>query len=221
MPSALPEPPPPPSAEQPPPGWGVDELTKYIDIARHNQWATFANKPIVRQKLIAIDAQLVAVSKDWLNPQSEIAASLLLRCHSAFRAAAGHALAGEVADCFPSCRAMLEYAAYAVHVYRAPNLGMVWLKRHDDEAATEAQKNAFSHRKVFAAVKKANRHAGERFEDLYQKTIDFGGHPNQRAILGNLEVVEVKGRRVMRSILQHADGLQLDFGLTAVARCGL
>ena len=117
---------------EPPPGWADDELTKYLETADRNQQATFVRKRAATAKLIDIDAQFVTVSKDWLNPESEIAAFLLLRCHSAFRAAAGRAMAGEVADCFPQCRAMLEYAAYAVHVYRNPELGEVWLRRHDD-----------------------------------------------------------------------------------------
>lgn len=205
----------------PPPGWGDDELTKYFDAARSNQWATFWNKrPIVR-KLIAIDAQFLTISKDWLNPQSEIAAFLLLRCHAAFRAASGLATAGQVAETYLLCRAMLEYAAYAVHVYRDAPLGMVWLNRHKDAASMEAQKNAFSHRKVLASVTAANLHAGKRFEDLYQRTIDFGGHPNERSVTGNMKMVDEPGKRTMLSIMQHGGGVQLDHALKCVAQCGM
>jgi len=122
--------------KNPPPGWGRDELTKFFDNARINQWATFWNK---RSKLIAIDAQLVWASKDWLNPASEIAVFLLLRCHAAFRTSGGLAIAGHVAETFVQCRAMLEYAAHAVHIYRDPPLGTVWLNRHQDPASMEAQ----------------------------------------------------------------------------------
>jgi hypothetical protein len=56
------------------------------------------NKPIYR-KLTAIDGLFAMISKDWLNPDDEISAMLLLRCHSAFRAAVGLAAAGQVAEC--------------------------------------------------------------------------------------------------------------------------
>ncbi|MGC2408910.1 MAG: hypothetical protein WA441_02595 [Methyloceanibacter sp.] len=55
-----------------PPGWGTDELTKFLDSAHSNQWATFWNKRGATEKLIAIDAQFVNVSKDWLDPESHI-----------------------------------------------------------------------------------------------------------------------------------------------------
>jgi hypothetical protein len=73
---------------------------------------------------------------------------------------------------------MLEYAAYAVHIHRDPGLGKVWLDRHQGPVSMKAQKNAFSHRKVAASISAA------RFEDMYQRTIDFGGHPNERSVMG-------------------------------------
>ena len=75
------------------------------------------NKPIY-WKLAAIDNLFATISKGWLNPDDEIAAMLLLRCHSAFRIAAGLAAAGQVAESFPMNRTVLEYAAYALHLHR-------------------------------------------------------------------------------------------------------
>lgn len=204
-----------------PPGWGSDELTKFFDAARHNQWATFANKRIVTEKLIPLDALLVRVSKDWLNPENEITAFMLLRCHAAMRSAAGLAMAGQAAEAFVQARSMLEYAAYAVHLHRTPALTEVWLGRHENAKAMQAQKQAFMHRAVADSVKAANRHAGKRFEDLYQLTIDLGGHPNERAITGNLKRVVEPDKRTMLAIMLHGNGLELDHALTIVARCGM
>jgi hypothetical protein len=206
------------TSTNPPPGWGTDELTKFLDAARSNQWGTFWNKRSAAGKLIAIDAQFIKASKDWMNPQSEIAALLLIRCHAAFRAATGLAMAGQAAEAYVQCRAMLEYAAYAVHIYRDPALGTLWLNRHQD---MEAQKIAFSHRKVLVSVTAANAHVGKRFEDLYQLTIDFGGHPNERSVTGNMKMVKEPGKATMIAIMQHGDGVELDLALKSVARCGM
>jgi hypothetical protein len=203
-----------------PPGWAEDELTQFLDAARDNQWATFANKPMAK-KLIAIDSQFGKVSKGWLNPDSEIAALLLLRCHAAFRTASGLAMAGQAPEANVQCRAMIEYAAYAVHIHRSPPLAKVWLDRHEDATSMEKQKNAFSHRKVLASVKAANVHAGKRFEDFYQRTIDLGGHPNERSVTGNMQIVEEPGKRTMLAIMQHGDGTALDFAQKTVAQCGM
>lgn len=210
-----------PADTSPPPGWGTDELTKFLDGARSNQWGTFWNKQSVVGKLIAIDAQLVAASKDWLNPQSEIAAFLLVRCHAAFRAAAGLAMAGQAAEAYVQCRSTLEYAAYAVHIDSNRSLETVWLNRHQDEVSITAQRTAFLHGKVLASVTAANVDAGKRFEDLYQRMIDLGGHPNERSVTGNMTMIKGTDRRIMLSIMQHGDGVELDHALKSVAQCGM
>ena len=72
-----------------PPGWAADELTKFLQETHQQQYATFHNKKQAVGLLIAIDELFVRVSKNWLNPASEVVAMLFLRCHAAFRAAAG------------------------------------------------------------------------------------------------------------------------------------
>jgi hypothetical protein len=208
----------PPNA--PPPGWGADDLTKFWDAARCNQFGTFVNKPIYR-KLTAVDGLFATISKDWLNPDGEIGAMLLLRCHSAFRTAAGLAAAGQVAESFVMNRALLEYAAYALHLHRNADVRIIWLDRHKDAASMEASRNALSHNKVKKTIEAANQHAAERFETLYQGAIDFGAHPNERSVTGNMKIVEDEGRRVMLAIMQHGDGPQLDAALVGTARCGM
>jgi len=209
------------SAVAKPPGWGTDELTKFIDAAHRNQYATFHTKRPATQRLVAIDGEFAKVTQSWMNPPSEILAMLLVRCHGAFRTAASLAMAGQAVETYVQCRAMLEFAAYALHIHRDPSLGLVWLDRHQSPSQMAAQKTAFAHGKVAASVRAANRHAGKRFEELYQRTIDFGGHPNERSVTGNMKMVEETDRRVMLAILLHADGPELDMALKTVAQCGM
>ena len=130
-------------------------------------------------------------------------------------------MAGQACEAMTVCRVMLEFAAYALHMHRAPTLEMVWLDRHNDDASTKKQKKAFAHVAVLASVKAANRHAGDRFENLYQRTIDFGGHPNERSVTGNMKMVKEPGKRTMMAIGQHGDGLALDHALKSVAQGGV
>ncbi len=44
--------------KDPPPGWGDDEITKFVDMARTNAYATFANLPVEYGKLAQIDRAL-------------------------------------------------------------------------------------------------------------------------------------------------------------------
>jgi hypothetical protein len=97
----------------------------------------------------------------------------------------------------------------------------VWLNRHQDEAGMKASKKAFQHVAVAASVVAANQHAGKRFEDLYQRTIDWGGHPNERSVTGNMRVIKEPDRRVMLAIMLHGDGVALEMALKTVAQCGM
>lgn len=203
-----------------PPGWGKDELSKFLQAARDNQNATFFLKRAETDLLIAIDAEFVKVSASWINPPSEILAMLFLRCQAAFRTASGLAMSGQAAEAYVQCRAMLEYAAYAVHIHLDPSRGMAWLNRHQGAAGMKASKDAFKHIDVAASVTKANRHAGKRFEDMYQKMIDWGGHPNERSVTGNMKIIQEPDRRVMLAIMQHGDGVQLLHALKTAAGCG-
>lgn len=85
-------------------GWGRDELTRFIDLARANQYATFVHKGPVVDRLIALDRCFMTISADWTNPQGRVPANLFLRTHSAFRAAAAAAMAGQTAETYPLSR---------------------------------------------------------------------------------------------------------------------
>jgi hypothetical protein len=204
-----------------PPGWGNDELSKFLEETHQNQYGAFHNKKHEVGLLIAIDDLFVRVSKNWLNPPSEIEAMLFLRCHAAFRAAAGEAMAGQVIESYRQCRGILENAAYAVHIHHSPALERVWLDRHLGEDNMKASRRAFNHDKVVASVTAANMHAANRFEELYQRTIDFGGHPNERSVTGSMKITKEPGRRVMRAIMLHGDDAALAMALKSVAQCAM
>jgi hypothetical protein len=51
-----------------PPLWGNDELSKFLDDAHQNQYATFVKKRDAMTKLVDIDAQFAKVTKGWLSP---------------------------------------------------------------------------------------------------------------------------------------------------------
>ena len=77
-----------------------------------------------------------------------------------------------------------------------------------------ASRKAFQHVDVLTSVEVANRHAAQRYESIYQRTIDFGGHPNERAVTGNMKMrTQENGSREMLAILIDGHGIQLDLAL--------
>ena len=117
----------------PPQHWGNDELTKFLDSVHKNQFATFVQKPETK-RIIGIDESFVRVLEEWINPRDLTAALLMFRAHSAYRAAASCAFSGQSAELHSLLRLMLEQWGYANLINRKPELGEVWLNRHESDA---------------------------------------------------------------------------------------
>lgn len=204
-----------------PPGWGRDDLSAFLEAARANQFASFANKSERYRRLAAIDEIFVRAAKNWTNPKDMLAALLFLRCHSAFRAACGLAMAGQTVEATAMHRACLETAAYALHINRNAGLGRVWLDRHQDKASLKRVRKEFAIEKVRATIVRCNRHAAERFDRLYQRAIDFGGHPNERSVTGNMEIERLPDRALLKAVYLQGDGVPLEAALKTTAECGM
>jgi hypothetical protein len=206
---------------RPPPGWADDSLTEFLENAHRNRFATFANKKDWYIRLANLDCCFVQIANDWLNPRHLLTPLFFLRCHSAFRAACEHAMAGQVTDAFPQIRVCLEYAGYALYIHKNPKLAEMWLKRHDSDAATKAVKNKFKVANVRATIEKANKHTAKVFAELYERAIDFGGHPNERSITGSLKITDLGDRKSFDSLYLHGNGLEMDHALRTTAQTGV
>ncbi|MBK8158653.1 MAG: hypothetical protein IPK59_07750 [Rhodospirillaceae bacterium] len=208
-------------AEQTPPDWGTDKLTAFFDTVRGNQFATFVHKKLAVAKLIEIDACFHTIGENLANNKSQVAALLLLRCHSAFKTAAGHAMAGATVETFVMCRAMLEQASYGLHIHSHADLAEIWLKRHDDDAAMKASKNRFKQADIVASIHAKDSKAADLYERFYQECIDFGAHPNERSVTGALTMEEGEKETILQQVYLQGDGLALDNALKSLARMGL
>ena len=120
-------------------------------------------------------------AKNLINPKPVMTANLLLRCQYAFKTAAGMALAGQVVEVFTMLRSVLEYAGYCLTIYERPELESVFLSRHKGVGQMKTQKEAFKISSVRAAIARHDRNLANHFDHLYQRSIDFGGHPNPHA----------------------------------------
>ena len=207
--------------QPPPPKWASDSLSEFIELAHRNRFATFVHKKASFCRLANIDALFVRIANDWRDPPQIVPPLLFLRCHSAFRAACEHALAGQVTDGFPQVRAVLEYAGYALHIHKNPWCEELWTRRHDDDDALRAVRREFHMSKVAATIAASNSHTSGVFDHLYQRTIDFGAHPNERAVSGNLAVREFEDRKEIQQSYLHGDSPQLDHILKTSAQAGV
>ena len=96
--------------------------------------------------------------------------------------------------------------------------------RHDPRSPTQQDKwkDEFTHGKVSRHIKVAHAGLGEVYNTLYDRTIDYGAHPNERgtSVAMTMEEIEDGGRR-FNTVYLHADGLLLDFLLKSTGQVGI
>ena len=206
---------------EPPPGWGSDPLSEFIDNALVNIFATFVHKRIEYKHILHVDSCFYKAASNLSNPTDFIGAFLLLRSHSAYRAACRLALSGQAAESYVVLRSCLEYAIYALHINKNPRLAAIWLQRHDDDASLRAVRNEFQHAKVIGTLQRTDPKLYEAIALLYERTIDSGAHPNERAITGSTKIGDCAKSKEYLQIYLHGDGLALELALKTTAQCGL
>ncbi len=206
-----------PKEELPPPGWGNDKLSEFFESTRQQQFATFANLRWAFAILKEIDDCWLLAASNLNQPQDVLSALLLIRSHSAYRAACATAMATQTPESFVLLRSALEYSGYALHISKNPNLGEVWLRRHDDAESMKAVKKAFQTAAIENTVALTDAKLGDIYKTLYQSTIDYGAHPNERALSGNIR----SDKDTVLSIYLHADELNIVNCLKSVALVGL
>lgn len=204
-----------------PKGWGEDGLSRYIDGAYNNCRATFERKRERFDRLVAIHDAFENGADKWTNPTSPIAALLYVRAQGAFMAASQHAMAGQMAETYPLIRCCLEYAGYALHIAKNDALSDVWLNRHDDDRTLARAKSEFRISEIRKTINLANNRSLEIFDTLYQQAIDMGGHANERAMSGSLDIIERDGGKEFRQQLLHGDGVAMEHALLSCARAGV
>ena len=130
-------------------------------------------------------------------------------------------MSGEAPETFPLLRACLEYALYVVHINRNPGHGEIWLRRHDDDAARSKAKRNFQHVTVMETLERADATLAGQIKKLYERSIDFGAHPNERAMTGSMHIEEVSDGKVFSANYIHGDALVLAHLLKTTAQVGV
>lgn len=205
-----------------PVGWGQDDLTRYLEACRSNQLATFANNRSAVIDLTTIDRMFRQLFDGAVNPKPYLPIGFLLRAHSAFLAATGAVMAGQVYEAQAVLRVCLEQGAYAHYVGNDQPRWERWMARHDSLAAKEVVRREFTQRKIREHIKASAPDLEHIYGELYERVIDYGAHPNEQGLSLSSKVENtVDGGRRHLTIYLHEDGLQMDMGLRMAAQVGL
>ena len=212
-------------ATVPPPGWGGDSLSHFFQLATNNSWASYTNE-LTRpwfDKLLAIDQAFVTGVDLMSGPAPNFIEGLMLvNAHAAYRAAAELALQTRTCEAYVLMRSSIEYAMYAVHFFRKPELFEVWAKRGDGQAERKAVRKAFKPVEMIAGVAALHDAIGERVQRNYDLTIDMGAHPNEIGFFGRLKIDEVApGSKRLAVQYLHGNPLAYLSTMKAAAQVGI
>ncbi|UVK39950.1 hypothetical protein LHFGNBLO_001365 [Mesorhizobium sp. AR10] len=204
-----------------PQGWGDDALTEYLDEYRGNQYATFNNKRAAVADLIKIDALFKQLLDGPVNPRPMAPMGFFMRAHSAYRAAAGAVMAGQLYEAQGLLRLCLEHGAYGFYIGSDNARWTRWLTRSDSEAAKKVVRNEFTESKIRKQIAATSAKLAQHFGTLYETLIDFGAHPNEQGFSLSTSIRRVDGNVHLDTIYLHGDGLPLDLALKTTAQVGL
>ena len=207
--------------QKPPPYWSDDGLSRFFEWAYRSRWATHHRLKKEFKLLASIDQCFVDLfnASEWLNPKELVEVGLLARASGSFKSACENATAGQVAEAYPQLRTCLENAAYSIHMQQHPGHDILWSNRSKDR---NKSKNAFLAVDVKKSVANASAKLGKAYNHLYQRTIDYGAHPNEAALYGSMKMLKPKagGRRMEIGQLQ-GHGVGMDFALKTAAEVGV
>ena len=205
-----------------PPKWADDSLSDFIQAAFKNALATFVRKPQAFNDLVNINDIFRKIEGNLDNAgEDAFIPALFYRSHSAFLTSCRLSVSGQAVETFPLLRSCLEYALYALHINKNPSLAEIWLRRHDNEKSRRKIKESFQHRCVMKTLRDIDVALHADLSQLYEQTIDFGGHPNERGVMGSLAVkAEGDDTAVIRSQFLHGDSRALNHVLRATTQIG-
>jgi len=207
-----------------PPGWAKPQLPTFLETMWANTVATFANKSEAH-RLCRIDDLMYEIATDWkgVSPSVENMAPLMMffRAHAAFRAACGLGMGGMTVEGMAVLRLSLEFAGYACYLKIEPQLAMVWWDRDIDAKTLKKVRNEFTGGAVARAVMKVDQRLSEMYKHLYDVTIQYGGHPNEKTITQSLKLDILEEQTVIEQVYLQGNSPVLDHWIRIANQIGI
>jgi len=178
------------------PYWDADPLSEILKNAEYNTKANALMHPNVFALLREVHAAfgtLEAVAERHGGVPLIIPRFLGGRVHAAFVGATRLVLAGEQVEACAVVRQMIEQAWYALHIAQdSAARTTIWLSRNDSDASLKAMKSEFTVSNVSKTHANLDATTEKELHRIYEMTIDYGGHPNPRALFGALRQTETE-----------------------------
>ncbi|SEQ52089.1 hypothetical protein SAMN05428969_3343 [Devosia sp. YR412] len=205
-----------------PDGWKDGGLFPFIEEGWGNSLATFANKNILCRRLTEVDTLFMDIQSDLkvLRTTQLVPSLLFMRAFGAFRSTVAVSLAMPT-DAFALMRSSLESAGYALYIYGDETLAEAWLRRDESKKTRQTVRDRVTQGLVKDAIKAVDVQLLGTYSTLYERAIDFGAHPNEKAVLTNLASASIRDASSIQYKLLGGDGPLLDGALRSSVQAGI
>jgi hypothetical protein len=201
--------------------WHDRPLFAFIEECWNNSIAVAGNKNLVASRLANVDRifdDFHSVLK--LETISQLVPALLfMRAFSAYRAGVMVSLCLPT-DGFALQRSCLENAGYAHLIADDSTLSESWLRRDDNEDSRKLIRRTFTQGAIRDSIANKDTKLSEIYQALYESCIDFGAHPNEKAVTSALVKDSLKTKTIQFKLLT-GDGPALDHSLRSAAQVGI
>jgi hypothetical protein len=134
-----------------------------------------------------VDATFVAFHTNLIDPEDLVAPFFSLLTHAAYRGACGLPMSTQSALAFAVMRQCLENSIYCLYINKHPQSFETWIKRTESDAARQKMKAEFTIGNLKKTLQTVDEDACQLWLHLYEKSIDYGAHPNPSALIAALK----------------------------------
>jgi hypothetical protein len=198
-------------------------LSHFVESLHRNQQVNRHRFPERYGIIEGVDSCFVAAGKHLGDSKPIFTGPMFLRSHYAYKAAAGMTLAGQFPESFVMMRSCLEYAGYAFLMFADPRLEEVFLNRHANDASKKAQRGKFQIYTITKTIACFDQKLSKIFKDMYDRSIDFGGHPNPHGMIGSMDIDKDDEEQLtgMSTFALAPNPRVIEFSMHKVAQVGL
>lgn len=175
-----------------PDGWQDDSLSRFIALNEYNTRAVFVKYQLQWQFFSDIQDLLDEFVNDFgsldeNDPEvNAIPLFLFMRAHAAYVGALRLVVAMHSVESYALMRSAFENALYAFYFKNHPEAAAAWQKRHDGEAARKEARKASQIERMLRHLKGVDEDLWWRANNVYERTIDLGAHPNTWGVMRTL-----------------------------------
>src|SRR5262249_32613675 len=110
---------------------------------------------------------------------------------------------------------------YALAIFQDPTLQTVFMARHASPEGMSAQKNEFRISKIRSIIASFDTRLAEVFQTFYERSVDFGGHPNPHSIMSAIQMPESPVDQSFTALALSTDKQVLLHAMKSAAQVGL